>query len=172
MTKLASALPQGGNGLDTIAHKLVSKPHDKHVVVGVVDCSKVTTDHDNGSVEPTARVRRIELVDTDDLAIAEQLIRRGLDRRLGASVLPMSIEDDISEAFGTTPAEDFQPDDEGAKADLEDDDDLQPLRDEINAAIELLRENGRFKYGRARRVLQLAREAFDQAEQERRAQPA
>lgn len=163
MTKLASALPQGGNGLDTIAHKLVSKPHDKHVVIGVVDCSKVTTDHDNGSVEPTARMRRVELVHTDDINFAERLIRRGLDHRLGATVLPMAIEDDISEAFHNQIPASALPAEKNPDKDAKDQA-ITELHVELHAASEALKEAGRYKYGRARRVLSILADQVESGE--------
>ena len=100
MTKLASALPKGdGNGLDSIARQLVEQPHDMHVVIALVDCKKTTTDNDSGEVDPTARIRRVEVIDAADLGTAEKLMRRALEKRTGTTVLPLDIEDEIAEAF-------------------------------------------------------------------------
>lgn len=102
MTKLASNLPQGdANGLSAIARELVDDPHQVHVVVALVDCKKTTTDNDSGEVVPTARVRRVEaLADKDDLAFAQKMMRRQLERRTGKTVLPFDLEEDLRAAFG------------------------------------------------------------------------
>lgn len=170
MTKLASTLPEGGHGLETIQHKLVAKPKEQHVVIGIVDCQKVTTDHEKGSVEPTARMRRLELATTTDLDMAHQLLIRSLDSRLGATVLPLAIEDDIAAAFGT-PSTDVNPDDDAQQADA-DEVEIRTLDAELRDAIEELRKLGLFKFGRARRVLSLARRTYeinDEAEMTARA---
>lgn len=101
MTKLASTLPGGdGNGLTAIARKLIDKPHDVHVVIALVDCKKVTIDNDNGESVPTARVRRIEVVDRDDKPFAHAMLLRALELRTGASQLPLDFEADLKAAFG------------------------------------------------------------------------
>lgn len=102
MTKLSSALPQGdGNGLAAIARALIDTPHEVHVVVALVDCKSSAIDHDSGEVVPTARVRRIEVVDDhDDKQIATQMMRRTLERRTGQVVLPLDLENDLKAAFG------------------------------------------------------------------------
>ena len=71
----------------------------KHVVVAVVDCSKITTDTGTGAREATIRVLRIEQVHPDDTAEAERLVRRALEHRMGDSVLPIDIERDLEEWF-------------------------------------------------------------------------
>jgi hypothetical protein len=100
MTKLTPALPQGGrNGLDSIAEQLVHDPLATHVLIAVVDCKKITTDNDTGEVEPTARIRRVEVVAGEDLALAERVMRRALEKRTGGTVLPIDMEDEITHAF-------------------------------------------------------------------------
>src|SRR5690625_4331190 len=67
MTRLASGLPKGdANGLYAIAHQLLDDPLQRHVVVAVVDCSKITTDTATGARDATVRVLRIEQVHPDD----------------------------------------------------------------------------------------------------------
>lgn len=100
MTKLASQLPRGdGNGLDAIARQLVEDPHALRAVVALIDCRKITTDNDTGEVEPTARIRRVEVIVGEDLALAEKVMRRALEKRLGETVLPIELEDEIADAF-------------------------------------------------------------------------
>jgi hypothetical protein len=156
MTKLASKLPEGGHGLSRISHLLVANPNDRHVVIGVVDCVSTTTNHDEGSIEPTARVKRLEVIDhDDDLVTAEVLLRRALDSRLGSTVLPLSIEDDISYAFSeriAAAAEDV------TDAAVDDKGEVIPFDREIRDAIDTLRRLG---FGRARRVLDLALRSLD-----------
>lgn len=101
MTKLASGLPKGdGNGLDALARKLIDDPHDVHVVVALVDCKKLTTDTDDGTVEPTARIRRIEAISDSDKDLAAKMLRRALEKRTGKTVLPFDLEEDLRAAFG------------------------------------------------------------------------
>lgn len=101
MTKISNSLPGGdANGLAAIARDLIDSPHDVHVVVALVDCKKVTTDHDSGEVEPTARIRRIEAIDKDDHPFAQKMLRRALEHRTGKTVLPFDLEEDLRTAFG------------------------------------------------------------------------
>jgi hypothetical protein len=101
MTKLAANLPKGtANGLQVIAQSLVDEPERVHAVIALIDCKKVTTDFDSGEVVPTARIRRIEVIqDGEDLGMAQRVIRRALERRTGKTVLPFDIEDEIASAF-------------------------------------------------------------------------
>jgi hypothetical protein len=105
MTKLASGLPKGeANGLDQLARKLLDNPHEVHVVIALVDCSKIATNVDSGDVEPTARIRRVEAVSGDDKSVAATMLRRALERRTGQTVLPYDLEEDMRTVFG-----DFDP---------------------------------------------------------------
>jgi len=93
-------LPKGdADGTGAIIRDLIDQPHRYHVLLSVVDCSKVTTDHDTGEHVPTIRVRRVEVVAREDLPVAEKLIRRALELRSGTTVLPLEIEDEITAAF-------------------------------------------------------------------------
>lgn len=101
MTRLASGLPKGeGNGLGAIARALIDEPHRIHVVVALVDCKKITTDNDSGEVEPTARIRRIEVIEDQDHDLAAKMLRRALERRTGQTVLPFDLEEDLRATFG------------------------------------------------------------------------
>lgn len=162
MTKLASALPDG-NGLEAVRHKLINDPRGKHIAVAVLDCAKVTIDYKKGGKEPTAAIRTIEVVHPDDLTLTQQILTRGRDRRLGATVLPLDLEDDISSAF-TGRTEDYTTDLANDTTHL---DDAQvkalassldrPLRHELGDAINALRSAKEWvTLGRARRVLQIA----------------
>ncbi len=94
-------LPGGdGNGLSEIVSDLIRDPKRLHVCIALVDCKKVVTDADSGDVVPTARVRRIEVIkDGEDMRLAENLMRRALDRRTGREALPYDLEEEIRGAF-------------------------------------------------------------------------
>ena len=98
--KIGGSLPKGdANGLGPIVRDLIDHPHRFHVLLTIVDCKKVATDHDTGEIVPTARIRRVEVVLPDDLKAAEKLMRRSLENRAGLTVLPMDLEDEIAIAF-------------------------------------------------------------------------
>lgn len=100
MTKLNSGLPKGdGNGLGAISHDLVHEPHKIHVAVMLIDCKSITTDADSGDVTPTARIRRIEVIQQDKDIVAK-LLRRAMEDRTGQVVLPFDLEEDLRGAFG------------------------------------------------------------------------
>jgi hypothetical protein len=104
--KMGAALPRGdADGLSCIAHDLVHDPTRLRVVLCIVDTKKVTTDFDSGDVIPVARIRRVEVVRPEDLAAAEQLMRRALEGRSGGTVLPLELEDEMREAFATVDPE-------------------------------------------------------------------
>lgn len=101
MTKLNAALPKGeADGLAALARQLIDQPEDVHVIVALIDCKKISTDVDTGDVEPTARIRRIEAVLTDDYPQARKMLRRALEKRTGKTVLPFDLEEDLRSAFG------------------------------------------------------------------------
>lgn len=101
--KLTSALPKSdeANGLVAVADSLVAEPSRMHVAVVVLDCAQITRDTDTGEETPTARVRRIEIVDNDeDRDRLRGLAQRALERRTGKTVLPLDLEDELRDAFG------------------------------------------------------------------------
>jgi len=101
MTKLSSTLPGGdGNGLAAITRQLIDNPEEVHVAIALVDCMRKTTETDTGEVEPTARIRRIEVINGVDRELAQKMLRRALEERTGQTVLPMDLEDDLRAAFG------------------------------------------------------------------------
>jgi len=102
VARLSSGLPKDAdqNGLFAIARELIEDPLRRHVVIAVVDCSKITVDTTTGAREATIRVRRIEQVNPADTIEAERLVRRALEYRMGDTVLPIDIERDMDEWFG------------------------------------------------------------------------
>lgn len=100
--RLTSALPKGdANGLGPIIGDLVDDPKAMHVVLCIVDCKKTTLDADTGEVVPTVRIRRLEALLPEDKVPAHRLMERALERRTGKTVLPLTLEDDVREAFKT-----------------------------------------------------------------------
>lgn len=97
---ISGSLPKGdANGMGPAVRGLIEEPHRFQVIMAIIDCAKVTTDNDTGEVIPTARIRRVEVMLRDDLPVAEQLMRRALEKRSGRSVLPIDLEDEMRMAF-------------------------------------------------------------------------
>lgn len=86
--KLASKLPED-HGLGTLNHALVESPEKQHLVLGWVDCSKLTTVIDTGEVEPTVRITGIEVVvDPQDVYTCDRLMLQSRAKRTGQEPLP------------------------------------------------------------------------------------
>lgn len=104
--RMTNGLPKESeeNGLIDIARELLKEPLKRIPVVGVVDCSKITTDTSSGAREATVRVLRLEQVHPDDRLELERIIRRSLEWRRGDEVLPIDLERDLEAWFpeGTT----------------------------------------------------------------------
>lgn len=88
MAKLAGALPKD-NGLSAIAGAMVQDPEQIHVVIALVDCSKLTTNTDTAEVEATARIRSIEVMKGPDADQAHAMLRRTAADRTGVQELPL-----------------------------------------------------------------------------------
>lgn len=100
MTKLSSTLPGGdNNGLGSLARALTTDPHKTALIVAVVDCKSITIDTDTGDKVATVRIRRVEPIDPQDTEQAQRLLVRGLERRTGAVMLPMDLEDELTALF-------------------------------------------------------------------------
>lgn len=99
-TTISGSLPKGdANGMGPAVRGLIDYPHRLQVMIAIIDCAKITNKPDTGEIVPTARIRRVEMILRDDLAVAEQLMRRALESRAGRSVLPLELEDDLRMAF-------------------------------------------------------------------------
>lgn len=98
MTKFSSTLPKGeANGLTSIHNQLLANPKGTHLIVGVVDVKTITTDVDTGDQVATVRFRRVEPIAPQDADEAVRLMQRGTERRTGATMLPIEIEDELRE---------------------------------------------------------------------------
>jgi len=81
---LSGALPKDvTNGIGAIGRALTDHPDQVHVVIALVDCSKITTDTDTGATIPTARIKAIEAFAdrTTDATEVKRLWRRAMERR-------------------------------------------------------------------------------------------
>lgn len=96
IVKLGSHLPDGDkNGLVRISPALVDDPHGAHVVVMVIDCKQLTTNTEDDSVTPLARIRHIEpLASADDVTAATAMLRRAFEQRTGKVELPFEMVQD------------------------------------------------------------------------------
>lgn len=105
---LAAALPKGEhNGLAPYARLLADFPRKVRVCVALVDCTKSTLKHGDGTTVATARIKRIELItDEADAKIMSRILLRAFETRTGAVTLPFELEADVKSAF-----EDIQLDD-------------------------------------------------------------
>lgn len=93
----AGSLTRGPtNGLDAIEAQLIDNPAGKHVVIGIVDTAKVTTDTLTGEVTPTMRFVGIEAFPAahPDGEEVRRLWRRQAERRQGKDTgqLPLDLE--------------------------------------------------------------------------------
>lgn len=104
MTKLVTQLPKGStNGLDVIRRELVENPHSEHIVVGIVDCKKTETDHDDGGEIPHARFRAIEVMtDGIDARTARRLLEIKYAKRTGQDSLTLDQLDTDTGELTTT----------------------------------------------------------------------
>ena len=98
MTKFSSSLPKGDmNGLTALSNALIANPKGVHIIVGVIDVKTVTTDVDTGDQVATVRFRRVEAIETEDADTAVRLMQRGTERRTGATMLPIEVEDELKD---------------------------------------------------------------------------
>jgi hypothetical protein len=96
--KLSGSLPgDDRNGLSALATQMLDNPEATHIVVAVVDCTKITTDVASGDVVPTARICAIEAFNgaTADAAELRRLWRRAYERRTGKVELPLELEREL-----------------------------------------------------------------------------
>lgn len=93
------------NGFGAISAALVDEPEAVHVVIALVDCTKITTKVESGEIIPTARIRAIEAfrAETADAKEVRRLWRRAFERRTGKFELPLEIERELD---SLTPSED------------------------------------------------------------------
>lgn len=99
---VSGALPAGdGNGLAAIFDRLTDESDtSKFVAIAILDCKNYKYDKDTKEKIPVVRIRRIEVITrTDDVVIAERLLRRALDQRTGRQALPYDVEEAVEGVF-------------------------------------------------------------------------
>lgn len=93
---LSGALPHGDyNGLGPLGRHLVNDPPGTmHLVVALVDCSKIVTSMETGAIVPTARIRAIEGFAGSTAAAQElrRMWRRAYELRTGQAELPLDLD--------------------------------------------------------------------------------
>lgn len=98
MTKFSGSLPKGDlNGLTALSNQLLRNPKGTHIIVGVIDVKTITTDVDTSDQIATVRFRRVEAIDPADADHAVRMMQRAAERRTGAAMLPMEMEDELRE---------------------------------------------------------------------------
>lgn len=111
--KITSSLPKT-NGLEAIAGRLVRDPHERHIVIAVIDCARIITDTDTDDSVPVARIRRIEVIrdDATHESHAAALLQAASDRRKGVEPLPFDMYV-IADGLADDAVVVDEPDDEG-----------------------------------------------------------
>lgn len=72
------------NGLEAIVRQLVKEPLERHVVVGVIEVTRITRDIADGGVEtPTVRLVSVEALEGDMADAARQLLEKRHSERTG-----------------------------------------------------------------------------------------
>lgn len=100
--KLSPKLPEGeANGLDRIEGRMIREPEDAVIVVAVVDVVKLTSNLDTGDVEPTVRIRKLEVMQNESETDARELLDRAYARRTGREMLPLDVDTDTGEVLET-----------------------------------------------------------------------
>jgi hypothetical protein len=93
-------MPKGeANGFAAIAADLLREPRRLRAALVIFDCRRGTEDYDLADTVVTLRIRRAEVLLPDDLGEVEKLVRRALEARTGQQVLPLDLEDEITELF-------------------------------------------------------------------------
>lgn len=90
MTKLAGALPKSNNGLDRLNDELVADPTNAHVIVAMIDVSRITVNPDDETSEATCRILRIEPLTGKDADQAAHLLDSAYAHRTGQPMLPVN----------------------------------------------------------------------------------
>lgn len=91
---LSGWLPgERANGLDDIAADMIAEPRLMRTVIMLIDTSKITSKVDDRTRIATARIRHIEpLLERDEVAAADKLLRAALRRRTGSDALPGAMD--------------------------------------------------------------------------------
>lgn len=141
MTKFSGVLPKGdANGLTALSNQLLKNPKGTHIIVGVIDVKTITTDVDTSDQVATVRFRRVETIHPDDADHAVRMMQRAAERRTGAAMLPIEMEDELRELMDALDFEtgELFPDDkqpEDANPDLDPDTELAHGDEDTEPAV-------------------------------------
>jgi hypothetical protein len=101
LVTLAGTMPPSNtNALRTYAKDLMADPTKCRLIVAMIDVVKTVTDHDKGVAYPVVRLRHVELVTSDNIAVASEILGGELAARTGAEQLPFEhgqVADDFAE---------------------------------------------------------------------------
>lgn len=100
---LSGSLPADDrNGISAISAAMVDDPEGVHIIIALVDCTKITTKIESGDVVPTARIRAVEAFagHTADAKEVRRLWRRAFERRTGKVELPLEVERELESLTG------------------------------------------------------------------------
>lgn len=82
------------NGLGAVAADMIAKPHERIVVVAVLEVTKLTTDVADDEITPTVNIKLVEVMDTEtDMAAAKALLDARYARRTGRAGAPETLFD-------------------------------------------------------------------------------
>lgn len=94
------------DGLTAIEHLLVKNPHDRHLVVAVIQPKFGKVDYVEGTVTPTVRFVQVEALTGEARAAAQKLLEAAFKERTGGTVEPpqdmLPLQDDDEESDGET----------------------------------------------------------------------
>jgi hypothetical protein len=124
MTKFSGSLPKGdANGLTALSQQLLRNPKGTHIIVGVIDVKTITTDVDTADQQATVRFRRVEAIHPEDADHAVRMMQRAAERRTGAAMLPIEMEDELRELLESLDLEtgELFPDPQAANPDVDPD---------------------------------------------------
>jgi hypothetical protein len=111
--KLAGKLPPADrNGLLAASADLLDDPGRLRVAVVVLAAVSSEESFQDQTLTVKTEIRRIEVIEGEDLATAKKLILRAADAREGKTVLPFQTEADIDAIFASFIADGI-PDDDG-----------------------------------------------------------
>lgn len=74
------------DGLTAIEHLLISKPHDRRLIVALVQTKRITTELATGTVTPTIELVHVEALDGDARDMGQKLLDEQFRERTGGTV--------------------------------------------------------------------------------------
>jgi hypothetical protein len=92
------------NGLESVASDLTTRPHDRVIVIGIVETRKITQDVADGGTEAvTVRFTALEPVAGQAAIDARAMLDKAYSERTGRSAPPDTLFDDVATDPGSEP---------------------------------------------------------------------